>query len=197
MKPLKLDAQTRDYLTRWNKWEVPTAKITDGKVPGQGVYTSLPLLGWFEHQETPIGKMAVCSLSLNIMIPKSHKMVGVMTLAMPVTKNTELHVNTLLCYLGWDGRVWPNDDTDKWPSHSVEDVDLVKYLLAKTGLGSTLTFPPQEEGHRALQLPIYKIHSAYQVAPWHPLPPEDDSPAKTLGRFRELAQDPTLFKVAE
>ena len=191
MKEQKLDARTREYLRKWNPREVPTAQVTGGEVT-PGVYRALPCLGWIERQ----GTFAVCGLHFLLLRNQEFKPIATLSIAMPVTKNTELHVNSFLHLLNWDGRVWPYDGDNGWPENSEEDCDQVKDMLGKlsTRIGSTFTFPPTESGVPRLTLPVVKRSSPYHLAPFEPLPEEiETSPAIHLERFRELCRDPSPF----
>ena len=127
---------------------------------------------------------------------RNSKPIATLSIAMPVTKNTELHVNSFLHLLNWDASVWPYDGDRGWPENSEEDCDQVKSMLGKlsTRIGSTLTFPPTASGVPLLTLPVVKRSAPYHLAPFEPLPEEvETSPIVHLERFRELCRDPSPF----
>ena len=191
MKEQKIDARTREYLRKWGPREVPTAQVTGGEV-SPGMYRSVPCLGWIERQ----GPLAVCGVHFLLMRNQEFRPIATLSLAMPVTKNTELHVNSFLHALNWDGRVWPYDGDKGWPENSEEDCENIKGLLGKlaTRVGSTLTFPPSDLGASMLRLNVVKRSSPYPLAPFEPLPEEiETSPVIHLARFRELCKDPSPF----
>ncbi len=193
MKEPKVDERTREYLTKWGRWEVPTAQVTGGSV-NPGVYRGMVALGWMMHQ----GPVPVCGLHFLVLQNHTQKAMATLSLAMPVTKTTELHVNSFLHLMGWDGRVWPYDGDGGWPENSEEDAEQVREMLQKLHprVGSTLAFPPIPDlGSPIITLTICKRSAPFPFAPFEPVPEEQDSPVVHLARFRELCKDPSPFQV--
>ena len=196
MKPLKIDSKTREFLRQWSPFEVPTAQVTGGKVPNQGTYRALPVLGGMGFQDTALGRISVGGVHFLLLRRFNDSPFATLSLAMPVTRNTELYINSFLHLLGWDGRVWPTDQTEaEWPNTDPAEVEQLVILMRNARMGATLTFPPSGPGVPVLEVPVYKLHSPYQVAPFEPLPEGAESPVVHLARFRELARDPTIFEI--
>jgi hypothetical protein len=193
MREMQIDKRTREYLKKWGRREVPTAQITGGKC-APGTYRCLPVLGWIERR----GTVPVVGVHFLVLYHQGETVKANLSIAFPVTKLTELHVNSFLCLIGWDGRVWPYDGDKGWPEGSEEDAAQLRALLKKLGpkVGSTLTFPPKPElGAPLLNLPIVKSLSPYPLAPFEPLPEGADSPVVHLERFRALCEDCSPFDV--
>lgn len=193
MKEPKVDERTREYLRKWGRPEVPTAQITGGSV-NPGVYRGMVCLGFMLHQ----GPVSVCGVHFLVLQNHTEKAMATLSLAMPVTKNTELHVNSFLHLMGWDGRVWPFDGDGGWPENSEEDEAQIRDFLKKLRppLGSTLTFPPIPDlGSPVIQLTIPKRTAPFPFAPFEPVPEDQVAPAVHLERFRALCKDPSPFQV--
>ena len=191
MKEPKIDAKTREYLQKWTPAEVPVAEVTGGSIV-PGTWRGLATLGWMEHQ----GQTPVCGVHFLILRNHEFKPFATLSLAMPVTKTTELHVNSFLHLIGWDGRVWPYDADGGWPENSEEDADQVQELLGKLRprIAATLTFPPKDGlGGTLIPIHVRKKKGTFHLAPFEPLPEDADSPVIHLERFRELCRDPSPF----
>lgn len=195
MKPPKIDAKTREFLRRWSPFEVPTAQVTGGRVPNPGTYRALPVLGGMGFQDTALGRITVCGVHFILIRKYNDSPFATLSLGMPITKNTELHVNAFLHLLGWDGRVWPTEQSSEWPDNNPDEVEQLVILMRNARMGATLTFPPTGPGVPVLEIPVYKCHSPFQVAPFESLPDGAESPVVHLARFRELAKDPTIFEI--
>jgi len=195
MKEMTIDAKTREYLRKWHRNEVPTAQITGGTA-NPGIYRALACLGWVERR----GPFAVVGVHFLLMQNQAdHPLGATLSLAMPVTKNTELLVNSFLHLVGWDGRVWPYDGDGGWPEKS-DDEEQMKTLLGKLHprVSATLTFPPANDGlgNACLRLPVVKRSAPYPLAPFEPVSEDQETPAVHLERFRELCKDPSPFAPA-
>jgi hypothetical protein len=192
MKEMKIDDKTREYLKKWHRNEVPTAQVTGGDVT-PGIYRGLACLGWFERR----GPFAICGVHFVLMHNQADKAFATLSLALPVTKNTELLVNSFLHLVGWDGRVWPYDADGGWPEKT-EDEEQVRTMLdkLKPRISATLTFPPSGRGATCLNLPVVKRSSPYPLAPFEPVPDDQETPIVHINRFRELCLDPSPFTPA-
>lgn len=196
MKEPRIDEKTREYLRLWGRPEVPTAQVTGGKV-NPGTYRGLATLGWIEHRGTTV-KVPVVGVHFLVLQNHSYKPMATLSLAMPVTKRTELLVNSFLHHVGWDGRVWPFDGDGGWPETSPADAEQIRIMLGKTTpkIGATLTFPAEaEQGAPLVTLPILKRNSPYPLALFEPVDDDRPAPVIHLKRFRELCQDPSPFAV--
>jgi hypothetical protein len=192
MKEPRIDEKTREYMRLWGRGEVPTAQITGGKIE-PGTYPALATLGWIERR----GPVALVGVHFLMLQRQAHKAMATLSLGMPVTKRTELLVNSFLHYIGWDGRVWPYDADGGWPEKSEEDCAQIEALLAKLypKISSTLTFPSKPElGAKLIELPVLKRTAPYPLAPFEPVPESESPPVEHLDRFRELCQDPSPFQ---
>lgn len=193
MKEPKIDERTQEFLRKWGRLEVPTAQVTGGQV-APGTFPALAALGWIERR----GPVAIVGVHFLILMREVFKPMATLSLAMPVSKNTELHINSFLHLIGWDGRVWPYDGDGGWPENSEEDAAQVRALLAKLHpkVGATLTFPPiPGVGAPLLNLPILKRTAPFPLAPFEPVPEDRPAPVIHLERFRELCLDPSPFTV--
>ena len=189
MKEPRIDEKTRDYLRVWGRRETPTAQVTGGKV-NPGTYRGLATLGWMAHQ----GPVPVCGVHFLVLQNQAYTPMATLSLAMPVTKKTELHINSFLHYVGWDGRVWPFDDDGGWPGKDTADAKNLRDFLMKTKMGSTLTFPAEaEKGARLITLPIVKRSAPFPLALFEPVPDDEPAPVEHLERFRDLCKDPSPF----
>lgn len=196
MKEPKIDEKTRDYLKKWGRREVPTAQVQGGTI-APGMHQGFAAVGWIERRQgiMPFVGVHFMVLTKNTQEPKP---LGTLSLGLPVTKTTELLVNSFLHYLGWDGRVWPFDEDGGWPTESKLDAAQIRIMLSRVSppVGSTLTFPSDpEKGMKVVPIPVFKRHSPYPWAPFEPVPEEEGAPAVHLARFRELCQDPYQFAV--
>ena len=196
MKEPQIDEKTREYLKKWGRREVPTAQITGGDIT-PGTYRGLATLGWIERKQ---GILPVVGVHFLVLMNQSYTPKATLSLALPVTKNTELLVNSFLHYVGWDGRVWPYDGDGGWPENSEEDAEQVKVMLSRVAppIGSTLTFPSRPElGAPLITLPVLKRTAPYPWAPFEPVSEDRDAeaPVTHLTRFRELCQDSSPFEV--
>jgi hypothetical protein len=189
MKTPKIDERTRQYIRQWGRLEVPTAQVTGGDVT-PGTYRAAPVLGWIERR----GSVAIVGSHFILVRNQEYKPFGTLSIAMPVTKITELHINSFLHLLGWDGRVWPYDGDDGWPGTSPIDATNLRDMLRKVHRSSTFTFPPQDVGETFLNLPVVKRTAPYPLAPFYPLPEGAEPPIVHLPRFRELCRDPSPFE---
>jgi hypothetical protein len=192
MKEPKIDEKTRDYLRRWGRHEVPTAQITGGKV-NPGTYRGLATLGWIERR----GPISIVGVHFLVLQNQAYTPMATLSVAMPVTKNTELLINSFLHYVGWDGRVWPYDRDGGWPKEDSDDAKNLRDLMTKTRpkIASTLTFPSEAEGGAPLiEVPIVKRSAPFPWAPFEPVSEDRATPAEHLERFRELCQDPSPFQ---
>ena len=189
MKPPEMDERTRDYIRRWHKSEIPYAQIT-GELVTPGIYRGVPCLAWMEKQ----GNLVICGTHFVLMQNMADKPISTLTIAMPVTKNTELVVNTFLHLLGWDGRIWPLDGDGGWPEKSDEE-EALRTMLTKvrTRTSATFTFPPSEKGATCLNLPVRSRNKPYALAPFEPVPEDDPPPIRHIDRFRQLVKDPSVF----
>ncbi len=197
MKEPKVDERTREYLQKWGRLEVPTAQITGGSV-NPGTYRAMACLGWIERRGPEGASVPVVGVHFMLLQNQAYVPMATLSLAMPVTKNTELLINTFLHFIGWDGRVWPYDGDDDWPANSEEDEAQVRALLQKLHpkIGSTLTFPTiPGVGTPILQLPVLKRSATYPLAPFEPVPEDRTPPVTHLERFRALCRDPSPFGV--
>jgi hypothetical protein len=189
MREMQVDEKTRDYIRNWGRSEVPTAQVTGGKV-NPGTYRALATLGFVERR----GPAAICCVHFLVLQNQAYTPMATLSLAMPVTKKTELHVNSFLHVLGWDGRVWPYDFDGGWPDNSPEDAEQIRIMLQKLKLGATLTFPGEaHHGVRLLDLPIVKRTSPFPLAPFEPVPEDQPAPVIHLERFRDLCKDASPF----
>lgn len=195
MKEPQIDQKTREYLKKWGRREVPTAQITGGTCT-PGIYRGLPILGWIERKE---GVLPVVGIHFLVLLNHSADVKASLALALPVTKNTELLVNSFLAHLGWDGRVWPYDGDGGWPEGDTdEDVTQIKALFNRVvpPIGATLTFPSKPNARVIERLPVLKRNAPYPWAPFEPVPEEaEGSPIQHLTRFRELCADPSPFSL--
>ena len=188
MKEMEIDEKTREYVRNWGRAEVPTAQVTGGKV-SPGTYRALATLGFVER----VGPASFCCVHFLILQNQAFKPMGTLSLAMPVTKRTELYVNSFLQLVGWDGRVWPYDGDGGWPENSPEDAENLRMMLKKINIGATLTFPADGEGATLLELPVVKRTAPFPLAPFAPLPEDHPPPVIHLERFRELCKDASPF----
>jgi hypothetical protein len=189
MKEPQIDKKTRDYLKKWGRREVPTAQVTGGSLtPGQ--FRGFATLGWIESQ----GVFPVVGIRFLVIGREGFKPLATVSVALPVTKNTELLINGFLHYVGWDGRVWPSDGDGGWPDTSKEDPEQIKIMLQRVipPIGSTFTFPPPT---KIIPIPILKRTAPYPWAPFEPVPEEESTPVDHLARFRALCMDPSPFAV--
>jgi hypothetical protein len=194
MKDQPIDEKTREYLKKWGRLEVPTAQITGGKI-NPGSYRGLATLGWIERR----GPVPVVGVHFLLLMRIAFTPMATLSLAMPVTKNTELLINSFLHHVGWDGRVWPYDGDDGWPHKGSDDARNMLGLMMKTipRIGSTLTFPSEAgEGAPLIELPVIKRTSPYPLAPFEPVSEDKPAPVTHLARFRELCQDPFPFSLS-
>jgi hypothetical protein len=190
MKEPKIDERTREFLRKWGRREVPTAQVTGGEVT-PGTYRAMPFLAWMERR----GPVALCGMHFILVHNQAWTPFGALSMAMPVSKNTELHINSFLHLVGWDGRVWPYDGDGGFPEDSPDDAAQLKEMLRKVKIRSTLTFPPTggPGGARVLTVNVLKRSSPFPFAPFEPLPEGSDPPVVHLERFRELCKDPSPF----
>jgi hypothetical protein len=127
MREMQVDEKTRDYIRNWGRSEVPTAQVTGGKV-NPGTYRALATLGFVERR----GPAAICCVHFLVLQNQAYTPMATLSLAMPVTKKTELHVNSFLHVLGWDGRVWPYDFDGGWPDNETSYTFLGSIFEGKT-----------------------------------------------------------------
>ncbi len=177
-----LDPKTRDFLKSWGPQETPTAQVTNGDLH-PGLYRAMATLAIVEKRRP----WPVVGLQVLLLRRLEFKVVGSMTIGMPVTPKTELYVNALLQTFGWDGRVWPDDGG--WPTGS-SDEEQIQQLMDKAGLISTLTFPSTENGVPLVEMPVAKVSAPFHLAPFE----EVNSPPVHLARFRALVNNPPAFR---
>jgi hypothetical protein len=200
---MEIDKKTLEYLNRWGRHEVPTAQVV-GRNPKEkltpGIHQWAAAIGWMFRKDLE----PVCCIQFLILAPESFSILASVSLSMPVTKRTELYVNSFLHVVGWDGRVWPHDGDKGWPNGS-EDARQVRDLLNKGNpkLGSTLTFPPRISSSLGtsssiiLHLPISNVSKPFPIAPFVPVlvPEGQQAPVENLKRFRALCKDPSPFSL--
>ncbi len=190
MKEMKVDKKTREYLNKWGRLEVPTAQVTGGKV-SPGTYRCLAVLGFIERRDV----VAICCVHFLVLQHQAFTPMATLSVAMPVTKNTELLVNSFLHVVGWDGRVWPYDGDGGWPENSPEDADQLRAMLQKIRIGATFAFPADGPGVPLLNLPIVKRSAPYPLAPFEPVADDQPAPIRHIDRFRALCQDASPFTI--
>ena len=109
--------------------------------------------------------------------------IGALTIALPLTAETESKVLERLLDLGWDGRVWPYDNDGKWPE-GTPDKDQSIGLLQRVGLASTMTFAPVE-GKGFPTIPVYVVKKKGEFPfPFEPSVKTEDMPHRN--RLRDL-----------
>lgn len=180
---VKLDPKTQEFIRSWGKPEMPTAQVVHGRV-SIGEYPTFALLGWVEQR--PHG-WPVVGLRVSVLEDES-KVIGGMTLGLPLSPKTEYQVCCLLEDFGWDGRVWPYRDHG-WPEGGEDEAGLLG-LLRTAKLGATLTFPPHPEfGTPTVKLPVFHSKKPFLVAPF------GDGPVvpRYIFQLRDLAANPTPF----
>jgi len=183
-----IDPEVREFMRTLTPYEAPTAKVTGGKVR-PGTYRSLAVLGWIERRKS----WPVAGIQTILLRPKEDTHVGAVTIALPITPKTERFVNALLQMYGWDGRAWPHEDDKLWPE-GTDDEPQVTALMAKIGLGATLTFPPHPEmGAPSVPLHVPKSNGFFPYAPVS----EFNSPPVHLEKLRAFAMDPSPFQPTE
>ena len=184
----KYDRKTRKFMERWGRREVPTAQVA-GDAIKPGDYQAFALLGWVEAKDGA----AIVGLQMAVLKMEPLTIMGHVTLGMPVTPKTELHVNALLQSLGWDGRIWPYQDHG-WPEGTGEDEIQLVSLIMQAKLGCSLTFVPQEEGPTMIPLYVAKSRDPFPLAPFELEVTEEP---KHLEVLRDLIDDPSPFKVKD
>ena len=189
---MEIDKKTLEYLNRWGRHEVPTAQVTTETNLSPGTHRWMATIGWmFRKDFEPF-----CCIQFLLISPVTFSPIGCISLSMPVTKRTELYVNTFLHVAGWDGRVWPYDGDGGWPYDSEDAAELREMLNEGTPkLGSTLTFPPKTNGSVVLSLPIHDMSKPFPLAPFMPVPKGHQDPVENLDRFRALCKDPSPFSL--
>lgn len=180
----KTDSKTRKFMERWGRREVPTAQVA-GEPIKPGDYGAFALLGWVEAKDGT----AIVGLQMAVLKEDPLTNMGLITIGMPVTPKTELHVNALLQSLGWDGRVWPYKDHG-WPE-GTDDEQQVVALVSQAELGCTLTFVPDpEQGAPMIPIHITKSRDPFPLAPFEL---EITEQPQHLEALRDLIDDPSPF----
>ena len=183
----KAEKFVKEYVRRTPKEDLCIARVTNSLHVKPGPYSLLPILCTFD--ETATG--AIVFLTSFLLRPRDDHHVGVVDWLLPFNERTEGTIAKLLVALGWDGRVWPDDEG--WPGQGQEAQGL-RTLLASPGLRATLTFPPAANGSNAtLRQEILKQSSEFYM------PPDvgNDDVVVTpehLEKLRSLAADPSIFK---
>jgi len=176
-------SRTQDFIRQWGLRDVPTAEVAHGKLP-LGEYPMFALLAWVQQRKAT---WPVVGLQLSVLNKESDRVVGGLTMGLPLTPSSERHVCRLLEELGWDGRVWPYKDHE-WPEGTEDEKGLLS-LLRTAKLGATLTFPPHPEGTPTVMIPVLKRSGVYSVAPFL----EGPVMPRHLEALRSLAANPTPF----
>lgn len=184
----KYDRKTRKFMERWGRREVPTAQVAgDAIKPGE--YHAFALLGWVEAT----AGAAIVGLQMAVIKEEPLTNMGLLTIGMPVTPNTELHVNALLQSLGWDGRIWPYQDHG-WPEGTGDDETQLASLVMQAKLGCSLTFVPAGEGPVMIPIHVAKSRDPFPLAPFDLSVVEE---LKHVDALRDLIDDPSPFKEPE
>jgi hypothetical protein len=177
-------AATQEFTRQWGVRDVPTAEVAHGKL-FLDEYPMFALLAWVQQRKAT---WPVVGLRLSVLTKESDRVIGGLTMGMPLTPNSERHVSRILEELGWDGRIWPHKDHE-WPEGTEDEPGLLT-LLRTAKLGATLTFPPQPEGTPTVTIPVLKRSGVYSVAPFS----EGPVVPRHLETLRSLAANPTPFK---
>lgn len=184
----KYDRNTRRFMERWGRREVPTAQVAgDAIKPGE--YHAFALLGWVESE----GGSVIVGLQMAVIKEEPLTNMGLLTIGMPVTPKTELHVNALLETLGWDGRIWPYEDHG-WPEGTGDDEIQLASLVMQAKLGCSLTFVPAEQGPVMIPIHVAKSRDPFPLAPFELEVTEEP---KHMDALRALIDDPSPFKEPE
>jgi len=181
----KYDSKTRKFIETWGRREVPTAQVAGDPIK-PGDYSAFALLGWVEAK----AGAAIVGLQMAVLKEEPLTNMGLITIGMPVTPKTELHVNALLQSLGWDGRLWPYKDHG-WPE-GTEDEGQVVALISQAQLGCTLTFAPDpDQGQPMIPIHIAKSRDPFPLAPFE-LEVTEAPPHMEF--LRDLIDDPSPFE---
>lgn len=166
--------------------ELPTGTVLTA--PVRGDFLAIPLLGWVSRQvktQTPLVMLRLLLFrSTEDTAPR-----GILEVSLPVVEKTELATVAALERYGWDGRVWPLEPG--WPDTQESEAENLRALLESASLGSTLVFPPGEEGAAAQTVTIGRAKGAFLMPPL-PEPDKEPNPEK-VAKLRELCANPTML----
>jgi len=167
----------------FDKGFIPTAQVSHGS-PYLGQHHAFALLGWVEQRSNG---WPVVGLQMTLLQMDLQTVAGGLTMGLPLTPETERRVCCFLEDLGWDGRVWPYQDSG-WPEGTEDELGLLQ-LLRTAKLGATLTFPPQLQGTPTISIPIKHRKKSFQVVPFGP----PNQAPRHLETLRTLASNPKPF----
>jgi hypothetical protein len=172
-----------------NHRELPVGNVlVEVDEPVRGDFLSIPLLGWVSRrvkEQTPIVMLRLLLIrSTEDPVPR-----GILEVELPIYEQTELATLACLERYGWDGRVWPLDAG--WPDSNEMEAANLRTILESVNLGSTLVFPPGEQGNAAQPVTIGRARGAFLMPPL-PVPEGDPNPEK-LAKLRELCQNPAML----
>ena len=183
----KAEKFVKEYVKRTPKEDLALARVTNSLHVRVGPYSLLPILCTMDLTQAGVVVFMTCFL----LRPSDDKHMGVVDWLIPFNERTEQTVARLLVGLGWDSRVWPDDEG--WPGQGDEAQGL-RTLLASPGLRATLTFPPAANGQNAtLRQEVLKVSSEFFMPPGISNADVEVTP-EHLEKLRTLAADTSIFK---
>ncbi len=157
--------------------------------PLRGTFSALPIFGYVALREkTNVPLVMLTVLLLRGEEGKDLRPHGAMKIELPVYPETEDVIVHTLDKLGWDGRVWPNDDG--WPTGEPQEGE-ISNMMDSAKLRATMTFPPKPEGVATMSVDVQRARGPFLMPPLEQ--PEGEVDATKRDKLRHLCETPQVF----
>lgn len=170
---------------------LPTGTVAG--VPIRGTFAALPLFGYVSLRN----RTNIPLVMLTVLLLKgdeeggeaSLRPRGTLNIEFPIYPETMDATVNMLDKLGWDGRVWPNDEG--WPTGDATVEPEVIALMESAKLRATMTFPPSPQGNATMPVNVERAQGPFLMPPL--TEPEGPVNAEKKDKLRLLCENPRLF----
>lgn len=169
---------------------LPTGTVLSDPIKGD--FSALPLFGYVSKRDktnTPLVMLTFLLLRDDGQGQNNFRPKGSLSIEFPVYPETEDAIVYMLDRLGWDGRVWPNDDG--WPTGDPDHEATLISLMESARLRATMTFPPTETGAVSMPVSVQRARGPFLMPPL--ADPDGPVDAVKKEKLRALCENHKVF----